>query len=140
LAVGGEPVRGGALGRACAASGGADGAGATTGAGVATGVGTGGKLGGVPTLLMLGIGLVTAVDHAGGTLLGATGSSWPPDGGGCIGRVVAPEIFGRGVGTIRAVAGFKGRGGRLMRNVSRLGAFGSLPPALDSAIVRRFYS
>jgi hypothetical protein len=71
---------------------------------------------------MLGIGLVTAVDQAGGTLLVGAGTSWPEL---CIGRVVAAETFGRGVGVIFAVAGRSGRGGRLMRRVSRFGALGS---------------
>jgi hypothetical protein len=40
-----------------------------------------------------------------------------------MGSVVAAEILGRGV--ILVEAGFSGRGGRLIRNVSRFGAFGS---------------
>ncbi|HZZ56506.1 MAG TPA: hypothetical protein VFE31_01660 [Opitutaceae bacterium] len=86
---------------------------------------------------MLGIGLVTAVDQAGGTpgVFGA-GSSWLEV---CIGSVVAAETFGRGVGVILPVAGFSGRGGRLMRSVSRFGAFGSLPSGVESAIIMRFY-
>jgi len=56
------------------------------------------------------IGLVTAVDQA-----GAFGPvPWPE---GLIGRVVAAEIFGRGV--ILVEAGLRGRGGRLIRKVSR---------------------
>lgn len=65
-----------------------------------------------------GIGLVTAVDHAGAAGLPV----WPA---GLIGSVVAAEIFGRGV--IFVEAGLRGRGGRLIRKVSRLGTFGSEP-------------
>ena len=115
FAVGGAPVRGGAAGRGGIASLG----------------------GGVGFAEMLGIGLVTAVDHAGGTLLTGAGSSWLEV---CIGRVVAAETFGLGVGVIFPVAGFNGRGGRLMRSVSRLGAFGSLPSGVESAIIMCFYS
>jgi hypothetical protein len=115
LAVGGAPVSGGAVGRGAGAS--------ETGGGVA--------------FEMLGIGLVTAVDHAGGTLLEGAGSNWVVE---WIGRVVAAETFGRGVGVIFPVAGLSGRGGRLIRSVSRLGAFGSLPSGVESAIVMCFYS
>jgi len=73
-------------------------------------------------LEMLGIGLVTAVDQAGGTFEGGVGSNCPEV---FKGRVVAAEMLGRGVGVIFAVAGLRGRGGRLMRSVSRFGAFGS---------------
>ena len=115
LAVGGAPVRGGAAGRGGIASLG----------------------GGVAFAEMLGIGLVTAVDQAGGTLLTGAGSSWLDV---CIGSVVAAETFGRGVGAIFPVAGFSGRGGRLIRSVSRFGAFGSLPSGVESAIIMRFYT
>ena len=60
----------------------------------------------------LGIGLVTAVDQAGGTVGTGVGSIVP-----LMGRVVAAEILGRGV--ILVDAGLSGRGGRLMRRVSR---------------------
>ncbi len=83
-------------------------------------------------LEMLGIGLVTAVDQAGGTLVTGAGSNWLVL---CIGSVVAAETLGRGVGVILAEAGLSGRGGRLMRSVSRLGAFGSEPSGVaESAI------
>jgi hypothetical protein len=102
LAEAGEPVMGGAPGRICAWAGGTWG-----------------------SRDMLGIGLVTAVDHAGGTLCGGTGAI--AEGGrieaGFIGNVVAAERFGRGV--IHVEAGLSGRGGRLMRSVSRLGGFDS---------------
>jgi len=90
--------------------------------------------------VMLGIGLVTAVDHAGGLLETGAGSiCWVE---GRIGNVVAAETLGRGVGTIRAEAGFRGRGGRLMRSVSRFGALGSglLSGVAGSAIICPFYS
>jgi hypothetical protein len=93
--------------------------------------------GGVGFAEILGIGLVTAVDHAGGTLLTGAGSSWLEV---CIGNVVAAETLGRGVGAIFPVAGFSGRGGRLIRSVSRFGAFGSLPSGVESAIIMRFYT
>jgi hypothetical protein len=90
---------------------------------------------------MLGIGLVTAVDQAGGTPCGLTGVKL--DGGrmaaGFIGRVVAAERLGRG--GIGVEMGLSGRGGRLMRSVSRFGGFsafsdsGLLP---SSAIVVLF--
>lgn len=90
------------------------------------------------SLEMLGIGLVTAVDHAGGTLLTGAGSICPDV---FIGRVEAADTFGRGGGVIFDVAGLSGRGGRLIRNVSRFGAFGSEPSGVaESAIIRRFYS
>jgi hypothetical protein len=104
FALGGAPVSGGADGRGGAA---------------ATGVARG-ALGGFE---MLGIGFVTAVDQAGGTFVTGTGSIWPEV---FIGRVLAAETFGRGV-VIFEEAGFRGRGGRLMRSVSRFGAFGSEP-------------
>jgi hypothetical protein len=89
-------------------------------------------------LEMLGIGLVTAVDHAGGTLLTGAGSNWPVV---FIGRVEAADTFGLGVGVIFAVGGLSGRGGKLMRKVSRFGAFGSEPSGVaESAIINCFYS
>jgi hypothetical protein len=115
FAVGGAPVSGGAAGRAV---------------GAWEGVGAGG------VLEMVGIGAVTAVDQAGGTLVAGAGSSCEEV---CIGSVVAAETFGRGVGAILPVAGLSGRGGRLMRSVSRLGAFGSLLSGVESAIIMRFY-
>jgi len=119
LAVGGAPVSGGAAGRGGVAS-------------VGGGVG-----GGVGFAEMLGIGLVTAVDHAGGTPgVDGAGSSWLDV---CMGNVVAAETLGRGVGVTFPVAGFNGRGGRLIRSVSRFGAFGSLPSGVESAIIMRFY-
>jgi hypothetical protein len=117
LAVDGAPVSGGAMGFA---------------AGASVGGGEGGA-----DFAMLGIGLVTAVDHAGGTLLTGAGSNWLEV---CIGNVVAAETLGRGVGVILPVAGLSGRGGRLMRSVSRFGAFGSLPSGVESAIIMCFYS
>lgn len=78
-----------------------------------------------------GIGLVTAVAQAAGI------SIWLDA---LIGSVVAAEIFGRTAGTILVEAGFSGRGGRLMRSVSRLGAFGSEPGVAESAIIVPFYS
>ncbi len=88
--------------------------------------------------VILGIGLVTAVDHA-GAAAGETGvSSICPLT--CMGRVVAAEMFGRGAGAILAEAGLSGRGGRLIRNVSRFGALGSGFGVAESAIIRPFYS
>lgn len=94
-------------------------------------------------LEIFAIGFVTAVDHAGF----AGGVDKLLGGGveraaGLIGKVVAAEILGRGV--IFVEAGLRGRGGRLIRNVSRFGAFGS-EPSLDggvaeSAIIESFYS
>jgi hypothetical protein len=85
---------------------------------------------------MLGIGLVTAVDQAGGTFKTGAGSSWPEV---FIGKVVAAETLGRGVGLILEEAGFSGRGGRLMRSVSRFGALGSVPSGVaESAIMFLF--
>jgi hypothetical protein len=115
LAVAGAPVSGGAAGLAAGVSAG-------SGAGV--------------DLAMVGIGLVTAVDQAGGTLLTGAGSSWLEV---CMGSVVAAEMLGRGVGAIFPVAGLSGRGGRLMRSVSRFGAFGSLLSGVESAIIMCFY-
>jgi len=112
FAVAGEPVRGGAEGLG----------------------GVGGVF--VVAFEILGMGLVTAVDHAGGALDVGAGSSWDEL---CIGSVVAAETLGRGVGVILAEAGLSGRGGRLMRRVSRLGAFGSDPSGVaESAIMVLF--
>jgi hypothetical protein len=85
---------------------------------------------------MVGIGAVTAVDQAGGTLEAGAGSSCDEVP---IGNVVAAETLGRGVGVILPVAGRNGRGGRLIRSVSRFGALGSLPSGVESAIIMRFY-
>jgi hypothetical protein len=79
----------------------------------------------------LGIGLVTAVDQAGGTFVTGAGSSWLEV---FIGSVLAAETFGRG-GVIFADAGLSGRGGRLMRRVSRLGAFGSVPSGVAGSAI-----
>jgi hypothetical protein len=107
-----------------------DGAPVTGGAEGFGGTGGGMTAGGV--FEMLGIGLVTAVDQAGGTLITGAGSNCPEV---LIGKVVAAETFGRGAGVIFAVAGLRGRGGKLMRSVSRLGALGSDPSGLaESAI------
>jgi hypothetical protein len=110
-----------------------DGAPVTGGAEGFGGIGGGGVArGGGGVFEMLGIGLVTAVDHAGGTFVTGAGSSWPEV---LIGSVVAALMFGRGAGVIFAVAGLRGRGGRLIRSVSRLGALGSDPSGLaESAI------
>jgi hypothetical protein len=84
----------------------------------------------------LGMGLVTAVDQAGGTFTTGTGSNWLEL---FIGSVVAAETLGRGVGVIFADAGLRGRGGRLMRRVSRFGAFGSdSGEVAESAIIPLF--
>jgi hypothetical protein len=115
LAVGGAPVSGGAEG-------------------LAAGVSAGG--GGVARE-MVGIGLVIAVDQAGGAFVTGAGSSWLEV---FIGNVVAAETFGFGVGVIFPVAGRSGRGGRLMRRVSRFGVLGSLPSGVGSAIIFCFYS
>lgn len=63
---------------------------------------------------MLGMGLVTAVDQAGGRLAAGTGSNCPEV---FIGSVVAAETLGRGVVVIFEDAGRRGRGGRLIRRV-----------------------
>lgn len=111
FALAGDPVRGGAEGLG--------GWGSVVDAGFVT----------------LGIGFVTAVDQAGGTLVTGAGSSWPEVR---IGNVVAAETFGRGLGVIFAEAGFSGRGGRLMRRVSRLGAFGSEPSGVAESAIFSF--
>jgi hypothetical protein len=76
----------------------------------------------------LGIGFVTAVDQAGAPGVCGAGSS---EVEALMGKVVAAEILGR-------AAGFIGRGGRLMRKVSRLGAFGSGLGLAESAIIILF--
>ncbi len=85
-------------------------------------VGFGGSLGMAPEggriIFRLGIGFVTAVVQTGAVGDAGTAVIWE-----WIGSVVAAEILGRGV--ILVDAGFKGRGGRLIRSVSRLGAFES---------------
>jgi len=83
----------------------------------------------------LGIGLVTAVDQAG--VPGGVGSRELDV---FKGNVVAAEILGRAAGTILVDAGLSGRGGRLIRSVSRFGAFGSEPGEAESAIIISFYS
>jgi hypothetical protein len=100
--------------------------------GGADGLGGGGGVALGEIFETLGMGLVTAVDHAGGTFVTGAGSIWEEV---LIGSVVAAEMFGRGVGVIFPDAGFRGRGGRLMRSVSRFGAFGSDPSGVaESAI------
>ena len=108
LAAGGEPVKGGAAGR----------------------VGGGGRVGTDPDpdaggRNAAGIGLVMAVDQEGGTPWAGTGARF--DGGrmaaGFIGSVVAAEMLGRGA--IGAALGLSGRGGKLMRRVSRFGGSAS---------------
>ena len=85
------------------------------------------------TFEALGMGLVTAVAQAGGTFELGAGSIWPEV---VIGSVDAAETFGRVVDAIFADAGLRGRGGRLMRRVSRLGIFGSDPSGVtESAII-----
>jgi len=91
--------------------------------------------GGFDTLL--GIGFVTAVDQAGGREDAGASSNWPEA---LIGSVVAAETLGRGAGAILVEAGLSGLGGRLIRRVSRLGAFGSEPGVAESAIIISFYS
>jgi hypothetical protein len=85
----------------------------------------------------LGIGLVTAVDQAGG--VPETGAS-SNSSDALRGRVDAAEIFGRGVGMILVEAGLSGLGGRLMRNVSRFWALGSALVLAESAMILPFYS
>jgi len=100
--------------------------------GGAEGFGGGGGVLVKETFAALGIGLVTAVDQAGGTFEVGAGSNWFEV---VIGSVDAAETFGRVVGAIFADAGLRGRGGRLMRRVSRLGGFGSEPSGIaESAI------
>jgi hypothetical protein len=82
---------------------------------------------------LLGIGFVTAVDQAGGTLGTGVGSNWVEV---LIGSVDAAETFGRTGGVIFVDIGLRGRGGRLMRKVSRFGFFGSDPSGVtESAII-----
>jgi hypothetical protein len=110
FALDGEPVRGGA-----------------EGFGGGWGVG-----GGEAVFAALGMGLVTAVDQAGGTFKVGAGSNWLEI---VSGSVDAAETFGRVVGAIFEDAGLRGRGGRLMRRVSRLGGVGSEPSGIaESAI------
>jgi collagen type I alpha len=105
FAAGGAPVSGGAAG---------------LWGGSAVGAGAMEPDGGRETVL---IGLVTAVDHAGGTLeIGAGVIPGERIAAGFIGRVVAAEIFGRGAGMV-VEAGLSGRGGNAMRRVSRFGGF-----------------
>jgi hypothetical protein len=85
-------------------------------------------------LEMLGIGLVTAVAQAGTEADGGVGESV-----GALGLAVG-EPAGRVGGLILAEAGFSGRGGKLMRSVSRFGPFGSAPDVPVSAIIVLFYS
>jgi hypothetical protein len=114
LAVGGAPVSGGAIGLG----------------------GVWGVTGGGLSLEMLGMGAVTAVDQAGGAPVEGVGTNWPEVP---MGRVVAAETFGLGGVLIFPVAGRRGRGGRLIRNVSRFGAFGSDPWGVaESAIMFLF--
>ena len=82
----------------------------------------------------LGIGFVTAVDHAGAPAVCGVGSR---EVEALMGKVVAAEILGRAAGAILVEAGFSGRGGKLIRKVSRLGAFGSGEEA-ESAIIFLF--
>jgi hypothetical protein len=114
LAAGGEPVNGGAAGRAWGSA--IDGGRET-----------------------FGMGLVTAVDQAGGTFWTGAGVRLAPV---LIGSVVAAEMLGRPA--IWAEVGLSGRGGRLIRNVWRFGAFGSLLSgpvgSAGSAILVAFYS
>lgn len=85
----------------------------------------------------LGIGLVTAVDQLGAAPVAGAGSSELEV---FRGKVVAAEIFGRAAGAILVEAGLSGRGGKLIRKVSRFGAFGSDPGVGVSAIIFSFYS
>ncbi len=75
FAVGGAPVTGGAIGL-----------------GGVCGFGAGGL-----SFETLGIGLVTAVDQAGGAFVTGVGTNWPEV---FIGKVVAADTLGRGVGVI----------------------------------------
>jgi hypothetical protein len=72
----------------------------------------------------VGMGLVTAVDQAGGTFVTGAGSNWPEVP---IEGLATTGAFGFGGGVISVDGGLTGLGGRLMRRVSRLGAFGSDP-------------
>ena len=85
----------------------------------------------------LGIGFVTAADQAGGTFWTGAGVKFAF---GPSGSVVAPETLGRGESCV--AVGLAGRGGRLMRRVSRFGG-GELEPSgvgsAGSAISRAFY-
>jgi len=85
----------------------------------------------------LGIGLVTAVDQLGVVPVAGAGSSELEV---FKGKVVAAEMFGRAAGAILVDAGLSGRGGKLIRKVSRFGAFGSDPGVGVSAIIFSFYS
>lgn len=85
----------------------------------------------------LGIGFVTAVDQLGAVPGEATGSRELDV---FKGNVVAAEMLGRAAGAILVDAGLSGRGGKLIRKVSRFGAFGSEPGVAESAIIMRFYS
>jgi hypothetical protein len=84
----------------------------------------------------LGIGLVTAVDQEGRPGAWGAGSIWLDV---LRGSVVAAEMLGRAAGAILVEAGFSGRGGRLIRKVSRFGALGSGPGLAESAIIFYFY-
>jgi hypothetical protein len=75
--------------------------------------------GGDGVRVMLGIGLVTAVDHEGGRVWTGAGTRF---GEVLIGSVVAAETLGRGVTWLET--GFSGRGGKLTRKVSRFGGVG----------------
>ncbi len=78
------------------------------------------------------MGLVTAVDQAGGTFDVGAGTNLPEEP---IGSVVAAETFGRAAEAIFVEAGLRGRGGRLMRRVSRFGGFCPEPSGVaESAI------
>jgi hypothetical protein len=115
FALAGEPVSGGATGLGC-------------GCGVKP----------EETLpALLGIGFVTAVDQAGGTLGTGVGSNWVDV---LIGSVDAAETFGRAGGVIFVDIGLSGRGGRLMRKVSRFGFFGSDPSGVAESAIMVFLS
>jgi hypothetical protein len=79
---------------------------------------------------MLGIGLVTAVDQAGGTTGVAVGVTATVARGadGFMGIVVAAVTLGRAARG--GAVGFRGRGGRLMRSVSR---WGGLPSGFSAS-------
>ncbi len=85
----------------------------------------------------LGIGFVTAVDQAGGTFWTGAGVWLGLDPSG---SVVAPDTLGRT--EIWVAVGLAGRGGRLMRRVSRFGGGEASPSGVglaESAISRAFY-